>query len=103
MSNFETNLAAFAAATNNDLFDPSFGEGEWLIEAVETQETIDDFVAASANYAEATPARHGEIAGFKFVAFKTVQLRRGMPRRELSVIDFGDRRVAIDANLWSYR
>ena len=59
MSDFKNNLAAFAAATNSELFDPTFRDGEWMVEAVETQETIEDFVAASANYAEATPARHG--------------------------------------------
>lgn len=102
MSNFETNLAAFAAATNSQLYDAEWNGGDWMVEAIETQESIDDFVTASRSYAEATNPVHGTIAGFPFVAFRKVQVRRGNQRRELSVIDFGDRRVAIDANLDQY-
>ena len=102
MSDFKNNLAAFAQATDNQLYDVEWNDGDWMIEAVETQESIDDFVAASRNYAEATNPVHGIIAGFPFVAFRKIQVRRGDQRRELSVIDFGDRRVAIDANLDHY-
>ena len=98
-----TQLQAFAAATNNDLYDPAYpGEDKWMVEAVETRETIDNFVEASNSYAECTREKFGEIAGFKFVAFAQVQVRKGMPRRALSVIDFGDLRVAIDSDLTNY-
>jgi hypothetical protein len=92
-------LAAVAAATNNEIYDSDFCGGDWMVEAVETRETIEDFVAASNNYAECTAEKFGEIAGFKFVAFSRVQLRKGDKRRPLSVIDFGDVRFALDADL----
>ena len=38
-------LAAFGAATNNDVFDATWGpSGTWMCKAEETLETIDDFV-----------------------------------------------------------
>lgn len=94
-----TQFQAFAAATNNELFDPEYNGGEWMIEAVETRETIENFVEASNSYAECSREKFGEIAGFKFVAFAKVQVRKGQPRRQLSVIDFGDLRVALDCDL----
>lgn len=96
------NLAAFAAATNNELFDAGYNGGEWMIEAVETHETIDNFVEASNSYNECTREKFGEIAGFKFVAFSKVQLRKGDTRRALSVIDFGDVRYALDTDLTDF-
>lgn len=95
-------LAAFAAATNNELFDADYNGGEWMVEAVETSETIENFVEASNSYNECTREKFGEIAGFKFAAFSRVQLRKGDQRRALSVVDFGDVRVAIDADLTDF-
>ncbi len=97
-----TQLQAFAAATNNELFDADYNGGEWMIEAVETRETIEHFVEASNGYRECTREKFGEIAGFKFVAFSEVQVRKGDQRRQLSVIDFGDVRYALDCDLTNY-
>lgn len=95
-------MRRFAAATNNDLFDLDFQGGTWMIEAVETHETIQNFVDASNSYHECTPEQYGQIAGFNFVAFSKVQMRKGDPRRQLSVIDFGVARYALDCDLTSY-
>ncbi|CAM3836088.1 DUF2958 domain-containing protein [Castellaniella denitrificans] len=95
-------LRTFAAATNNELYDPDYNGGEWMIEAVETQESIADFVAASANYQESTAPKFGEIAGFKFVAFSKVQVRKGDQRRELSVVDFGYARFTLNTDLTNF-
>ena len=95
-------LIAFAAATNNELFDAEYNNGEWMVKAVETHETIENFIEASKNYAECTCEKYGEIAGFKFVAFSKVQIRKGDTRRQLSVIDFGDVRYAIDTDLTNF-
>lgn len=92
-------LAAFAAATNNELFDADYKGGEWMVEAVETQETIEQFVESSRGWASHTKESFGEIAGFKFVAWSQAQIEKGQPRHALSVIDFGDVRYAIDADL----
>lgn len=97
-----TQLQDFAAATNNELFDADYNGGEWMIGAVETRETIENFVEASNSYAECTREKFGEIAGFKFVAFNKVQARKGDPRRQLSVIDFGDVRYALDCDLTDF-
>ncbi|MFA6904415.1 MAG: hypothetical protein WC236_15175 [Gallionellaceae bacterium] len=90
---------AFAAATKNELFDPEYNGGEWMVEAVETHETIDQFIDSSKNYASRTVEKFGEIAGFKFVAWKEVQPAKGKQRRQLSVIDFGDVRIALNCDL----
>lgn len=95
-------LQAIAAATNNGIYDAEFHGGEWMVEAVETQESIEDFVAASANYAECTREKFGELAGMKFVAFAKVQVKKGAERRQLTVIDAGECRFAIDCDLTSY-
>lgn len=92
-------LAAFAAATNNELYDAEYNGGEWMCGAIETMETIEDFVQASNGYNECTREKFGEIAGLKFVAFSKIQPRKGDPRRSLSVIDFGDVRIAVAADL----
>lgn len=95
-------LKTLAAATNNEIYDPEYMDGEWMVEAVETRETLDDFVIASNNYAECTREKFGEIAGFKFVAFSKVQVRKGSQRRALSVIDFGDVRYALDCDMTDF-
>jgi len=58
-------IIAFASATNGELYDTDDG---WMIEAVETQESIDDFIGASESYSERSVAHRGVIAGFPFVA-----------------------------------
>lgn len=88
-------LLAFAEATNNELFDPAYKNGEWMTEAVETQETLEQFIDSSKTWASRTPVHFGEIAGFKFAYWKEMQTAKDQPRRSLSVIDFGDLRVAL--------
>lgn len=95
-------LEKFAAATNNELFDADPRFNEWMVSSVETHETIDDFVAATAGYNSCTNDKFGEIAGFKFVAYSEIQVRKGDTRRKLSVVDFGGVRYAIDADLTDF-
>lgn len=96
-------IKAFAAATRGELYKTKLDQnGEpwgWMVKAVETSETIEDFLEAAKNYRECSAPKRGEIAGFPFVAFSSVQPRRGMPRRALSVVDFGERRMALDVDL----
>lgn len=95
-------LNTFAAATKNELFDPEYRGGEWMVEAVETQDTLADFEAAQTSWAERTKMQTGEIAGFKFVAWAKVQARRGQPRQSMSVIDLGDKRIALPGTDLTY-
>ncbi len=95
-------LAALAAATKNEIYDADYNGGEWMINAVETRETIENFVEASNSYNSCTREKFSEIAGFKFVAFSEVQVRKGDQRRQLSVIDFGDVRYALDCDLTDF-
>jgi len=96
-------LKMFAKATCNELYDATIGrsgaELGWMVGAVETHETIEQFVESSNRYSESTAPKFGEIAGLKFVAFNRVQPRKGDERRSLSVVDFGDVRIAIDCDL----
>jgi hypothetical protein len=95
-------LLNFAAATKNELFDPEWHGGEWMVGVVETAETIEQFIESSNKYASCTNDKFGEIAGCKFVAWKEVQTAKGQQRQSLSVIDFGDFRVAIDCDLTDF-
>jgi len=96
-------LKAFAEATNNEVYETGLDpDGEalgWMVGAVETHETIENFVEASNSYNECTAPKFGTLAGFAFVAFKRAQPRKGDERRSLSVIDLGDVRYAIDCDL----
>lgn len=96
------NLIKFAAATKNELFDPEYNGGEWMVGAVETHETIEQFIESSNKWASCTKDKFGEIAGFKFVAWSEVQVAKGKQRRALSVIDFGDVRFALDCDLTDF-
>lgn len=91
-----TNLNKFAELTNNELFDPDYNGGEWMVEAIETQETLEDFeTAAEKSWEEYSGLKKTEVAGFKFISFKSMQLRKGDQRDSFSVIDFGDKRYAL--------
>ena len=95
-------LQAFAAATQNQLFDPEFQGGEWMVHDVETHETLDHWTESSKQWNERSIMKRGEIAGFPFLAWKNTQLRKGQERTSRSVIDFGDVRFAIECDLTNY-
>ena len=97
--NMNEKLAAFAAATNNELFDPEWRGGKWMVEAIETQETLDQWEDSSKGWNERTSMQSGEIAGFPFRAWERVQAIKGQARRSISVIDFGEVRFAIETDL----
>lgn len=88
-------LAAFAAATNNELFDAEWQGGEWMVNAVQTAETLAEWEESSRNWNERTAMKSGEVAGFPFRAWSRAQPLKGMPRESISVIDFGDYRFVI--------
>lgn len=97
MKAFDQKLAAFDEATGEELHD---NEYDWMVDAVETQDTIDDFKAARSEWNEKGVFRgKGEIAGLPFVTWTRCQARKGQSRRDVSVLDFGDRRIVLDADL----
>lgn len=98
MTNANEKLAALEAALP-DLLDG----GSWMVEAVETADTLSDFESASQGWAECSSQTiRGTVAGMPFVAWEQVQVRKGDRRRPLAVIDLGDKRVALDddASFW---
>lgn len=96
----ETQIALINAATGGALYDAEFG---WFSgEPVHTAETMAEFEAAVNGYKESTLPTRGTIAGFPYVAYRTVQPRRHDMRHSLSVIDLGDVRIAIRENLVDY-
>lgn len=99
MQNTQQNIAAFAAATNNELFDADYNGGTWMIHAVETSETLGQIVDSAKGWAGKSAPNYGVIAGFPFVSYEKIQVRRGDARRSLSVVDFGDVRYALECNL----
>lgn len=92
-------LKKFAAATNNELLDPDYKDGEWMVDAVETRETFEQFAESSKNWATRSAMKSGEIGGFKFIAWACCQAVKGQPRRKMSVVDLGDVRFALDTDL----
>lgn len=94
-------IEEFTEATDFDLYDDF--DNSWMVEATETQETIDDFISSSKTWTESSEPETGEIAGMKFVYFPHVQTSKGEQRHYLSVVDFGDKRVAlVDVDLTRY-
>lgn len=91
----KSDLAKIAEASGGDLYDADWEGGQWMVEAVITQDSLEDFVEAAKNYHEKSTAEFGTIGGFSFVAFEEVRARKGDQRRPLSVIDFGYARVAV--------
>ena len=92
-------LAAIHEATGGDIYDTEWQGGEWMVDAIETHETIEDFIAASANYAECSRMQRGTVGGVPAISFAQVQARKGDQRRPLSVLDLGEIRVAVSAEL----
>lgn len=90
-----SNLVAFASATNNELFDADHKGGEWMVEFVETHETLEQFEESSKGWNERTAMNSGTIAGFPFRSWKNAQAVKGAARQSMSVIDLGDVRIAL--------
>ena len=88
-------LAVFAAAVNNELFDAEYKNGEWMVESVETRETLDQFEESAKNWNERSSMTSGQIAGFPFISWRNAQPIKGQARQAMSVIDFGDVRFAL--------
>lgn len=88
-------LAVFAAATNNEIFDAEYNGGEWMTRHVETHETLEQFEESSRYWNERSNVQRGEIAGFKFLSWANAQAAKGQPRDSISVVDFGDVRIAL--------
>lgn len=91
MTNSEKFAAVSKTTFGNNLFD-----GEWMIEAVETQETLDQFNESKKEWNEYSGRVEGDVAGFKFLGWSSVQMKKGDARRSLTVIDFGNFRIALD-------
>ena len=100
--NMSEKIAAFAAATNNELFDTHPLINEWSIDAVETHETLEQWLESSQEWRERSLEKRGEIAGFQFLAWKSAQPVKGQPRRSISVVDFGDVRFALETDLSNF-
>lgn len=95
-------LQAIAAATNGNVYDAEYNGGEWMMNAVETAETFEQFVESSSRWNERSTMKRGTIGGCPFIVWKLVQMRKGDTRRSLAVIDLGEIRVAIDAELGDF-
>lgn len=97
------NLKKFAEATNNELFDTEWNGGEWMVEAVETQETLEMWEESSECWNERSAMQCGEIAGFPFRAWSKAQAIKGLPRQSMSVVDLGNVRIVLPGtNLTSF-
>lgn len=92
-------LQALHDATGGDLYDANWQGGSWMVSTTETADTLDEFVKGSAGWNERGCVRKFRVAGLRAVYFGEVQARKGDTRRELTVIDLGDVRVAVSADV----
>ena len=92
-------LIKFASATNNELYDPDWCGGKWMVNAVETHETIEQFIESSNDWKEFGAMESGEIAGFKFAYWPMVQVAAGHQRRDVSFIDLGEIRIVLNDDI----
>jgi hypothetical protein len=67
-----------------------------MLLAVETFETLEQWYDSKKYWNECAGRVEGEVAGFKFLGWKKVQMQKGDARRAVTVIDFGDFRVVLD-------
>jgi hypothetical protein len=97
MTNAEKFTAVSKTTFGDFLFDADNG-GEWIADAVETQETLADWDDSKKYWNECAGRIEGEVAGFKFLGWSKVQSKKGDARRSVTVIDFGDFRMVLDCN-----
>ena len=81
---------------DKDLFDGEYNKNDWSCSAVETKETIEMFDESKNSWSERAGRVDGIVAGYKFLGWSKVQLSKGTQRKAMTVIDFGDFRIALD-------
>ncbi len=72
-----------------DLFDKAFRVLITADSITWTRDSIEDFIAASNSYAEAGKVYRRTVDGLPTVMIESCQVRRGDPRRDVHIIDFG--------------
>lgn len=95
-------LLEFAAATNNELYDPDWEGGKWMIEARETSATLDHFAFCSEQWAERSKTLRGQIGGLRYIGWSRIQRDRGDPRHPMTVVDFGDARMVLMVDITDF-
>lgn len=73
-------------------FDEAGHEYLDMDDLVKTQDTLENFRSASADWAEGKLIAECTYGGYAALEFDGVQAAKGQPRRALTVIDFGDAR-----------
>lgn len=73
--------AAFAAATDGEIYNPAYNGGAWMCEAVETAETIEHFIAASRDWHISGLRKTGTFKGLPYVCWPNMQPREKAPPR----------------------
>lgn len=92
-------LDKFNEATDNEFYDEEFFEDGWIEEVQETKQTIEDFIESSKNWNESSKPQTGALNGLNYVYFAKAQANKGDQRQELSIIDFGSKRICINADV----
>ena len=92
-------LDKFNEATDNEFYDEEFFENGWIEEVQETKQTIEDFIKSSKNWNESSKPQTGTLNGLNYVYFAKAQANKGDQRQELSIVDFGSKRICINADV----
>lgn len=79
-----------------EIFDAKYKGGDWEVGAVETQETLEQWDDSKKYWNECSGHLEGTVAGFKFLGWSKVQIKKGEARRAVTVIDLGEFRIVLD-------
>ena len=62
-------------------------------DVVQTAETLEDWISARANWAEAGTGGAGEYEGIAYLFFEDARVAKGQQRKDICVVDCGDYRL----------
>lgn len=100
---FQEAIEKFTEVTEDEAYDAEFSpEDPWMVEAEETFQPIEHFIESSKRWAEKSKMETGEINGLTYVYWAEMQANKGDRRQELAVVDFGDRRIAMEFDVTYY-
>lgn len=66
-------LLSIHNAVTANRYTASWGDNDWMGDAVQTAETLNDFIASSRDYAECSVMKRGMIGDIPFIVWKNVQ------------------------------
>lgn len=87
--------------SDGEIYDVDYGD--WTVDhAVETKETLDDFMESSRSWNETGVLFAGKYGDFDFIGWDSVQVSKGQSRNPLTIMDLGDYRITFRGDIYDY-